>query len=208
MLKCRSAEMLITFEGGEGSGKTTQVELLAERLRAAGREVVTLREPGGTALGEELRRLLLHAGKETSVEAELLMFLAARAQLVSEVMRPALDRGAVVVCDRFSDSTLAYQGYGRGIDVATIRSLNRWATGGLTPDLTVLLDVPVDVGRRRKHGDDDTFYREPVSFHVRVREGYLYLAASEPARWLVVDATQEPSRIGDVIWECARERLG
>jgi dTMP kinase len=207
MLKCRSAEMLITFEGGEGSGKTTQVELLAQKLRAAGWEVVALREPGGTALGEELRRLLLHADKEPCVEAELLLFLAARAQLVNEVIRPALDRGAVVICDRFSDSTLAYQGYGRGVDVATIRTLNRWATGGLTPDLTVLLDVPVDVGRRRKHGDDDTFHREPVSFHVRVREGYLYLAASEPARWLVVDASQEPARIGDAIWDRARAKL-
>ncbi|HEY7270332.1 MAG TPA: dTMP kinase, partial [Dehalococcoidia bacterium] len=176
-----TAGLFITFEGGEGSGKSTQTQLLAAGLREAGRDVVALREPGGTALGEELRKLLLHKDKAVSVEAELLMFLAARAELVNEVIRPALDAGGVVICDRFSDSTVAYQGYGRGVDVSAIKTLNRWATGGLQPDLTVLLDVPVEVGRKRKHGDDDVFYRESEGFHSRVREGYRFLAASEPS---------------------------
>jgi dTMP kinase len=197
----------ITFEGGEGSGKSTQTELLAARLRDAGREVVTLREPGGTELGEELRRLLLHKDKAVSVEAELLMFLAARAELVNEIIRPALDAGSVVICDRFSDSTVAYQGYGRGVDAGAIKTLNRWATGGLQPDLTVLLDVPVDVGRRRKHGDDDVFIREGDAFHTRVREGYHYLAASEPSRWLVVDGTGAPEAIAAEIWVAVSRAL-
>lgn len=199
--------MFITFEGGEGSGKSTQAQLLAERLRNAGREVVTLREPGGTALGEELRKLLLHKDKAVSVEAELLMFLAARAELVNEVIRPALDNGAVVICDRFSDSTIAYQGYGRGVDTSAIRTLNRWATGGLEPDLTILLDIPSDLGRRRKHEDDDVFIRETDSFHVRVREGYQYLAASEPARWLVVDATRPPGEVAEAVWQRVSSKL-
>jgi dTMP kinase len=190
----------ITFEGGEGSGKSTQTQLLAAHLKAAGYEVLSLREPGGTVLGEELRKLLLHhKGEAVSVEAELLMFLAARAELVSRVIRPALDAGSVVICDRFSDSTIAYQGYGRGIDPETIRILNRWATGGLVPDLTVLLDVSVDVGRQRKHGDDDVFIREAESFHTRVREGYHFLAAREPDRWLVLDGTLPPEEIAQAV---------
>jgi dTMP kinase len=193
--------MFITFEGGEGSGKSTQAELLAGRLRSSGREVVVLREPGGTALGEELRKLLLHKDKPVGPEAELLMFLAARAQLVNEVIRPTLDRGAVVICDRFSDSSLAYQGYGRGMDTASIHTLNRWATGGLEPDLTVLLDIPVDVGRHRKHADDDTFMREADSFHSRVREGYHFLAASAPDRWLVLDATLPQDQVAAEVWK-------
>ncbi len=197
--------MFITFEGGEGAGKSTQTALLADRLRAARREVELLREPGGTALGEELRGLLLHKDKAVSLEAELLLFLAARAELVGKVIRPALDRGAVVICDRFSDSTIAYQGYGRGIDVGAIRTLNRWATGGLEPDLTVLLDVPVDVGRLRKHGDDDVFFREGDAFHIRVREGYHYLAAREPERWLVLDGTKPPEEIAAAIWQRVAE---
>ncbi len=200
--------LFVTFEGGEGSGKTTQVELLAGRVREAGREAVVLREPGGTDLGEELRRILLHEHKPKSIEAEMLLFLAARAELVNAVIRPALDRGAVVICDRFADSTLAYQGYGRGIDAGAIQTLNRWATGGLVPDVTVLLDVPVDVGRRRKHGDDDVFFREGDAFHTRVREGYHYLAARERDRWLVVDGTQDPEAIAEQVWERVREKVG
>jgi dTMP kinase len=199
--------LFITFEGGEGSGKSTQSSLLAARLRDAGRDVVSLREPGGTDLGEELRKLLLHKEKPVSVEAELLMFLAARAELVNEVIRPALEAGSVVICDRFSDSTIAYQGYGRGIDAASIKTLNRWATGGLQPDVTVLLDVPVDVGRRRKHGDDDVFIREGDGFHTRVREAYHYLAASEPSRWFVVDGTKSPGEIATSIWERVGQRI-
>jgi dTMP kinase len=140
-------------------------------------------------------------------EAEVLLFLAARAQLVSEVIRPGLAEGTVVICDRFADSTVAYQGYGRRLDPGSIRTLNRWATGGLQPDLTVLLDVPVEVGLARKGHDDDTFSREDTPFHVRVREGYLYLAASERERWLVVDGTLSPEEAGERVWEAVRERL-
>jgi dTMP kinase len=200
--------MLITFEGGEGAGKSTQTELLATRLRDAGREALVLREPGGTDLGEALRRLLMHGHAAKSIEAELLLFLAARAELVNTVIRPALQSGVVVICDRFSDSTIAYQGYGRGVDTGSIRTLNRWATGGLEPDLTVLLDVPIEVGRRRKHGDDDIFYREPDAFHTRVREGYHFLAAREPDRWLVVDGTLAPEEIAAAVWARVKTKLG
>ncbi|HXH20818.1 MAG TPA: dTMP kinase [Dehalococcoidia bacterium] len=199
--------MLITFEGGEGAGKSTQAELLAQRLRHAGREALVLREPGGTELGEALRRLLMHDHAAKSIEAEVLLFLAARAELVNTVIRPALQQGTVVVCDRFSDSTIAYQGYGRGVDTGSIRTLNRWATGGLEPDVTVLLDVPVEVGRRRKHGDDDIFYRESEAFHTRVREGYHFLAARDPGRWLVVDGTLPPEEIAAQVWERVKAKL-
>jgi dTMP kinase len=200
--------LFITFEGGEGSGKSTQTRLLAGHLERAGRRVVALREPGGTPLGEELRKLLLHQPEPASPEAELLMFLAARAELVSKVIRPTLQAGDAVICDRFSDSTIAYQGYGRGLDPEAIRTLNRWATGGLQPDLTVLLDVPSGVGRERKHQDDDLFIRESDSFHVRVREGYRYLAAREPERWLVIDGTEAPEQIAVRVWERVQEIEG
>ena len=193
--------LFVTFEGGEGSGKTTQCELLALRLKAGGWSVLQLREPGGTPLGEEMRRLLLHPDTvgALSVEAELLLFLAARAELVQGVIRPALADGAAVICDRFADSTLAYQGYGRGLDLALIRGLNDFATGGLAPDLTVLLDVAVKEGRARTRGDDDAFLREDDAFHDRVRRGYLELAKREPGRWLVLDATGLPHELAQAI---------
>lgn len=200
--------LFVTFEGGEGSGKSTQAELLAGRVREAGNEALVLREPGGTPLGEALRRVLLHDHLATTFEAEVLLFLAARAELVNTVLRPALEGGATVICDRFSDSTIAYQGYGRGLDIDSIRMLDRWATGGLRPDLTVLLDVPIDVGRKRKHADDDIFFKENDAFHTRVREGYLFLAAREPERWFVVDGTQSPEAIAGLVWGRVRERLG
>ena len=181
--------LLITFEGGEGSGKSTQAELLAQSLEATGQRVLRLREPGGTPLGEELRRLLLHRRAAMSPAAELLLFLAARAELVQSVIQPALAEGAIVICDRFCDSTFAYQGYGRGLDLAELRRLNAFATGGLVPDLTVLLDLPVEASRRRKQRDEDAFQREDDAFHERVRQGYFELAGQEPARWLVLDAT-------------------
>ncbi len=199
--------LFVTFEGGEGSGKSTQAGLLAGRLEAQGRRVISLREPGGTALGEQLRDTLLHRKAAISVQAELLLFLAARAELIETVIRPALQDGAAVICDRYTDSSIAYQGYGRGLDPASVRMLNRWATGGLEPDLTVLLDVPVDLGRHRKHGDDDAFYREDVGFHTRVREGYLFLAASEPTRWFVLDATKTPEEVAEEVWTRASALL-
>jgi dTMP kinase len=200
--------MLITFEGGEGSGKTTQSELLALHLEAGGWKVLRLREPGGTALGEEVRRLLLHGETPLTPEAELLLFLAARAELVRTVIQPALEEGAVVICDRFSDSTYAYQGHGRGLDLAAIRKLDEWATSGLKPNLTVLLDLPVAAGRKRKDAAEDTFQRQDDAFHQRVRQGYLALAAQEPDRWLVLDATQEPQTLAKLVREAVIARAG
>jgi dTMP kinase len=180
--------LFITFEGGEGSGKSTQADLLAQRLEGAGQRVLRLREPGGTPLGEELRQLLLHRQTAISPAAELLLFLAARAELVQSVLQPALAEEAIVICDRFSDSTFAYQGYGRGLDLAELRRVNAFATDRLVPDLTVLLDLPVAAGRARKQRDEDAFQREDDAFHERVRQGYLELARQDPDRWLVLDA--------------------
>jgi dTMP kinase len=193
--------VFVSFEGGEGAGKTTQTERLLRRIEASGREALLIREPGGTPLGEELRQVLLHRRADVSPEAELLLFLAARAELVRSVLRPALDAGNVVVCDRFSDSTLAYQGHGRGLDIAAIESMGRWATGGLAPDLTFFLDVPVEVGLTRKRADDDAFAREDRAFHERVRAGYQAIAAANPARVVTLDATLAPDVIEAAVWE-------
>lgn len=189
--------LFITFEGGEATGKSTQVRTVASRLTAAGARVVTVAEPGGTQLGSRVRRLVKHGRMPIGARAEALLFVAARAQLTEEVILPALADGAVVVSDRFGDSTLAYQGYGRGLDIQELRRLNEAATSGLRPDLTVLLDLPVDVAlmRRAPRGDDRfeaglaKANAEDVAFHLRVREGFLTLAAEEPDRWLVVNAT-------------------
>ena len=196
--------LFVSFEGGEGSGKTTQCALLAERLSADGHHVVQIREPGGTDLGESVRSLLLHPQAPLTSEAELLLFLAARAQLTSTVIRPSLEAGAIVICDRFSDSTLAYQGYGRGLDLGSIRQADHLATSGLAPHLTVLLDLPIDHGRRRKDADEDAFQREEDAFHERVRQGYLALAREDPARWLVLDATQPIAPLAQAVFN----RLG
>ena len=199
--------LFITLEGGEGSGKSTQADLLARALEAWGRRVVSLREPGGTQLGEELRQLLLHRQTAMSPAAELLLFLAARAELVQSVIRPALAEGAIVICDRFSDSTFAYQGYGRGLDLDELRRLNAYATGGLTPDLTVLLDLPVEAGRGRKQRDEDAFQREDDAFHERVRQGYLELARQEPDRWLVLDGTLPTDALTAAVHERIQAKL-
>ncbi len=191
--------IFITFEGGEGSGKSRQSRVLARRLRRRGTVVVLTHEPGGEPLAVRLRRLL-KGDTPLTPEAELLLFAASRAQLTTRVIRPALEAGQVVVCDRYADSTLAYQGYGRGLDMDSIRAANRMATGGLTPHLTVLLDVPAEVGLARKHADNDRFIREPLPFHQRVRQGYLELARSKPRRWLVVDATLPEKEIAGTIW--------
>lgn len=187
--------LFVTFEGPEGGGKSTQIRLLADWLRAAGRVVMTTREPGGTRIGDAIRGVLLDpAHVEMRAEAEILLFSAARAQLVGEVIRPHLARGGVVLCDRFADSTLAYQGYGRELDLGALRQITGFATGWLTPDLTFCLDLPVVDGLRRKLGGDlaewNRMEREELAFHERVRAGYLALAAAEPARWCVVDARQ------------------
>ncbi len=188
--------MFITFEGPDGSGKTTAMASLAAWLSENNASVVTTREPGGTSLGERIRALVLD-GEQPEPYTALLLFLAARSELVSKVIRPALQRHQVVLCDRFTDSTLAYQGFGEGIPVDDIRLLNRLATGGLTPDITVLLDIePVDgLLRRERAGDLNAMDRRDLEFHTRVREGFLTLASEEPARWLVVDAASPPGTI-------------
>lgn len=190
--------MFITFEGPEGSGKSTQLILLAAWLRELGQDVVTTREPGGTAIGDRVRAILLDpACGEMQAEAEVLLFSAARAQHVGQVIRPHLARGGVVLCDRYADSTLAYQGYGRGLDLAMLRVITAFATGGLRPDLVVFLDIDAEAGLRRKqlHANDDAsqwnrMEQEALAYHQRVRAGYVQMAAAEPGRWLLVDAGQ------------------
>jgi dTMP kinase len=185
--------LFITFEGPEGSGKTTQIRLLTQWLSDHGLDVLTTREPGGTRIGEAIREVLLSpAHTEMCAEAEILLFSAARAQIVRETLQPHLIRGGVVLCDRFADSTLAYQGYGRLLDLDTLRQITLFATGGLVPALTICLDLPVVAGLRRKQGGDQAEWnrmeRERLDFQERVRLGYLALAAAEPQRWFVLDA--------------------
>jgi len=182
----------VAFEGGEGAGKSTQVRRLAEWLTAQGREVVVTHEPGDTPLGASLRRLLLdHEAGPLAPRTEALLFAADRAQHVADVVRPALTRGAVVITDRYVDSSLAYQGAGRSLDVADVAELSVWATDGLVPDLTIVLDLPPTVGLARVPGIADQMEAEPLAFHERVRAGFLALAAAEPHRYLVVDATAD-----------------
>jgi len=183
--------VFITFEGGEGSGKSTQIRLLVKRLEDAGLTVRTLREPGGTVVGEAVRRILLdpsHA--ELSVSAEILLYEASRAQLVDQVIRPALAAGEVLICDRFSDSTTAYQGYARGVDLARIAEMNHAATGGLVPDRTLVLDVDPALGIARATATSaDRLESEDLAFHERVRQGVLAIAEQEPGRVRVIDAS-------------------
>lgn len=203
-----SRGLLVTLEGGEGAGKSTQIVRLAERARARGVGVLTCREPGGTPLGERLREALFGLDAAPTALAELLTFSAARAELVATVMRPALERGALVLCDRFTDSTLAYQGYGRGLDVATIAAVNAAATGGLAPDLTLLLDLDPAAGRARgAEGGTDYLEREALAFHERVRTGFRELAAREPGRWRVIDATMGLDAVTDAAWSAVEALL-
>ena len=197
----------IVFEGGEGAGKSTQARGLYRRLSGAGRQVVLVREPGGSALGDAVCRWVKTRSGLTPT-TELLLFLASRAQLVEEVIRPALGSQKVVVSDRFSSSTVAYQGYGRGIGLELITRLNEVSTGGLCPDLTVFMDMPVEQGLARKSRDrQDIFEAESVKFHRRVREGYLAMASEERERWLVVDATRKRSVLGVQIWAAVQPLL-
>ena len=195
--------VFVTFEGPEGSGKTTQVTLLAKHLRVADYEVLLTREPGGTPIGDQVRAVLHDVANTAMVpEAEILLYSASRAQLVGQVIRPALAQGMIVLSDRYADSTIAYQGYGRGLDLEALRQITAFATGGLTPDLTIYLDCPVEEGLRRKQqaltqgaGEWNRLDQETVEFHRRVRQGYLQLAAAEPERWLILDGCRSIDEI-------------
>jgi dTMP kinase len=203
----------VTFEGPEGAGKTTQAERLLAAFRDAGRAVLSLREPGGTELGEEVRQLLLRiqpGGPPIVPRADALLFNAARAQLVAEQIEPALRAGTTVICSRFADSTLAYQGGGMGLPIDDLQALERFATGGLKPDLTLLLDLPVEIGLGRKRGQEETRFESSydLAFHGRVRDQFLSLAAEEPARFVTLDARATPDSVFAAVRAAVERRLG
>ena len=208
--------VFITFEGPEGSGKTTQIRRLADRLRSADRDVLLIREPGGTPIGDQIRAVLHDIANTAMVsEAEILLYSASRAQLVGQLIRPALARGTIVLCDRFADSTIAYQGYGRGLDLDALRQITAFATGGLVPDLTIYLDIPVEKGLDRKRralalneGEWNRLDQEPVDFHRRVRQGYLTLAADDPERWVILDAYHSIEDVQEEIHKAVQRCLG
>ncbi len=190
--------MFITFEGPEGSGKSTQLPRLAQFLEDSSLQVVKTREPGGTKIGDQIREVLVRMDNtELHPRTEILLFLAARAQLVEELIIPSLQQGKIILCDRYGDSTLAYQGYGHGLDLETLRAMLQFATGGLKPDLTILLDVDVFTGLKRKKIKEEWNRLDAfeLSFHERVRAGYKILAEQEPERWKIVDATQDPDQV-------------
>ena len=203
--------MFITLEGPEGGGKTYQSPRLAEYLRQHGYDVLTTREPGGTSIGEQIRTILHNLeNKEMNPRTEILLFQASRAQLVEQVIRPHLDKGGVVLSDRYADSTLAYQGYGHQIDLEPLKVLVNFATGGLKPDLTLLLDIDIETGLRRKElkGEWNRLDAYDLEFHHRVRRGYLDLVAAEPDRWVVIDASQEPDKVQANLRRVVAEKLG
>ena len=199
--------LFITFEGGEGCGKSTQIAALKARLEAIGKTVVQTREPGGTALGESVRSLLQHddAGQGMSPEAELLLFAASRAQHVRELIAPAIAEGQIVLCDRFLDSTTVYQGVARAIDSKKVDTINQFAIGDTMPDLTILIDLPPEIGLARVHarsdGQLDRMENEAIEFFQAVRQGYLDLAKSEPKRFLVLDGSQTVEELETQIWQ-------
>lgn len=210
-----AAGRFITFEGGEGCGKSTQIRLLADRLRAAGKEVLLTREPGGTALAEKIRTLVREESDDPpNSRAETLLFLASRAQVVEGVIRPALESGTWVLCDRFADSTFAYQGYGRGLDLDELRRINSFATGGLAPDRTILLNVSPDVSAKRMRAREaatntgaDRMEKAGDDFHSRLRRGFLELAAAEPERFSVIQADGGVEEVGEAVWNSIQPML-
>ncbi len=194
--------LFITFEGGDGSGKTYQSKALYRKLCQQGIASVITQEPGGTPLGNKIRNILkLHSQSVISPEAELFLFNACRVHLINEVIKPGLQKGSVVICDRFADSTTVYQGYGRGIDLETVKTVNQIALQGIGPDITVLLDIPAEIGLSRKGTNSkDRFENQGISFHDRIRKGFLQLASEEPERWLVIDGLMSRRDIFDIIW--------
>jgi dTMP kinase len=203
--------MFITLEGPEGSGKTSQLPELAAFLRESGYEVLITREPGGTPVGDQIREILMNLKNVSIVpRTEILLFLAARAQHVEEVIRPALAEGKLVLSDRFGDSTLAYQGFGHKTDLATLQALLDFSTGGLKPDLTLLVDVPVEQGMARKLENSSEWNRldaYALAFHERVRQGYFALAEAEPERWLIIDATEDKASVQQALRTAILSRL-
>ncbi|ACZ38385.1 dTMP kinase [Sphaerobacter thermophilus] len=203
--------LFVTFEGPEGAGKSTQIRRLASELEARGYSVVATREPGGTAIGEAIRQILLAPEHSAMLpETEALLNTAARAQHVAEVIQPALAAGKIVLCDRFVDSTLVYQGAGRGLPTSDLLALQRFATRGLWPDLTLLLDLPVEVGQARRRASGEPLSRfdaDALGFHERVRTGFLALARDDPARWRIIDAAQSEEAVAREVLAVVLERL-
>ena len=212
-LKHKTSGKLISFEGSEGSGKSTQIARLAAHFQKTQREVLTTREPGGTEIGEQIRNIIVHnsKGDEMCAETELLLFTAARAQLVREVIAPAIMRGAIVLSDRFLDSSTVYQGIGRNLAADPVARINRFAVGNVMPDLTVVIDVPTEVrlARLKQRASDlpDRMERENLDFYTKVREGYLVLAQGMPERFLVIDGTKSAESIEKKIWTEVQSRL-
>jgi dTMP kinase len=206
--------MFITFEGPDGSGKSTQIPLLVETLRGQGRAVFHTREPGGTPIGDQIRAVL-HDLKNAGMHAhtEILLYAASRAQLVAQEIRPRLAAGEIVICDRYADSTLAYQGYGRGLDLDMLRAILRFATGGLLPDLTIYLDITAEEGLQRRQrasqggAEWNRLDAQPLDFHRRVRDGYLALIAEAPARWVCIEASGDRAAIQNRISGAVLARL-
>lgn len=213
-LKQKTAGKLISFEGSEGSGKSTQIARLAAHLQKSGRDVVSTREPGGTEIGEQIRNIIVHnsKGDEMCAETELLLFTAARAQLVREVIAPALTEGKIVLSDRFLDSSTVYQGIGRNLAADPVNQINRFAVGNVMPDLTIVIDVPTEVSltRLKQRATDlpDRMERENIDFYKKVREGYLVLAKGMPERFIVVDGTKTEEIIEKKIWAEVKARIG
>ena len=197
--------MFVTFEGPEGAGKSTVVREIADRIQALGLKCVVTREPGGGQIGPKIRQILLE-GTSISPLTELFLFLADRSEHVNSVIRPALEGNNVVLCDRFADSTVVYQGYGRGIEIERLKELNQLACDGLRPDLVLLLDLPVEIGLSRIDSKD-RLDREPIEFHQRVRQGFLKEAEQDPLRWHVIDARNEPDEVAKNCWKIINERL-
>lgn len=194
--------LFITFEGGEGSGKSLQAEILYKHLCDLKVDSVLTREPGGTPIGDDITHLLKWNSNALSPMTELFLFNASRSQLIDKIIKPALKEGKIIVCDRFDDSTIVYQGYGRGINTSMIKAINRVATDSLKPDLTILLDISPQVSLSRKLGmKQDRFEKEDLDFHQKIRNGYLQLAASEPERWIVFNADQDKNNLSELIWQ-------
>jgi dTMP kinase len=201
--------LFVSFEGPEGCGKSTQIRLLAGWLQVQGYDVLATREPGGTHIGDQIRSILLDPSHtEMNPRAEIMLFSAARAQIVDQMIRPHLQRGGIVLCDRFADSTLAYQGYGQQLDLGILRTITSFATGDLWPDATFYLDLPAEEGLRRKAGgggdDWNRMERKQLEYHQRVASGYREMARTEPARWIVIDALQSIEAIQEQI----RDEIG